>query len=257
MEILDFEPCRLLKPFVRTYKIIESHEEVANRVLPNTSITLAFRFRGQVNYLEGAHKVPLPGAVVTGLRKSVRMINYLGDSATLLVIFKEGGASAFFKVPLHELFEQTVLLDHFLPRQQVEDIGALLSGAADHLERIAIVEQLLLERLMVSESDTAVMTAVQRIQASAGVIRVKGLAAAVYLSQDAFEKRFRKVTGAAPKQFASIVRMNAIIQSRRSGQPLSDLAFDGDYYDQPHFNRYFKLFTGQTPAAFFRAGSFW
>ncbi len=97
MEIHDFAPGKLLKPFIKTYKIIESRYELINRVLPSTSVVMAFRYRGQVNYLKEGNREPLPGTTISGLRKSVRLINYLENSATLLVVFEEAGQQLFLK----------------------------------------------------------------------------------------------------------------------------------------------------------------
>lgn len=50
MKIDDCMPTELLRPFIQTYKIIESQDELVNRVLPNTSLAIAFRCKGRVNY---------------------------------------------------------------------------------------------------------------------------------------------------------------------------------------------------------------
>jgi len=38
---------------------------------------------------------------------------------------------------------------------------------------------------------------------------------------------------------------------------LTETAFDAGYFDQPHFNKDFKLFTGQTPTDFLKSPIFW
>lgn len=80
---------------------------------------------------------------------------------------------------------------------------------------------------------------------------MKDLAAAHFISLDAFEKRFRKATGASPKHFSYIVRMNAVLAGMGQ-QDLIQTAFDAGYYDQAHFNKDFKTFTGQTPSEYLR-----
>lgn len=176
MDIHDFAPGAFLRPFVKTYKIIESSHERINRVLPQTAIAIAFRFKGQVNYLEDDSKNQLPAAVISGLRRSVRLINYQEDAATLIVIFRETGAAAFFKEPLHELFEESVALVNFVDANTVRTIEAQLSGASDHLQRIAIVEQFLLSKLILPKTDPLVAAAVHTIQNAGGIIRAKELA---------------------------------------------------------------------------------
>ncbi|QOG02889.1 helix-turn-helix domain-containing protein [Flavobacterium sp. MDT1-60] len=257
MKIVDFIPTDQLKPFVRTYKIIESQDELVNRVLPNTSLAIAFRCKGNVNYIRENRYDNLPISTISGIRKSVRLINYSKDTATIVIQFKEAGAKAFFKEPLHELFEESVSLDNFIPQEKIAIIEELLAEAKTNNQKIAIIEQFLLSRLHDYKPDKLISAAVAIIQSKKGVVRIKELADTLYISQDAFEKRFRKTIGSSPKQFCYVVRIKSIIDQKQDNQNLIELAFDAGYFDQPHFNKDFRLFTGQTPSEFFKFPSFW
>lgn len=257
MKIIDFIPTEQLKPFVKTYRIIESEDELTNRVLPSTSLAIAFRCKGDVNYIKENQHDKLPVSTISGIRKSVRLINYAKDTATLVVQFKEAGAKAFFKEPLHELFEESVSLDNFIPQQKIAAIEELLAEAKTNNQKIAIIEQFLLSRLHNYKPDYLISAAINIIQSKKGIVKIKELANALFISQDAFEKRFRKTIGSSPKQFCYVVRIKSIIDHKQKNQNLIDLAFDAGYFDQPHFNKDFKLFTGQTPTEFFNFPSFW
>jgi AraC-like DNA-binding protein len=257
MKIVDFIPTEQLKPFVRTYRIIESQDELINRVLPNTSLVIAFRCKGNVNYIRENRYDNLPISTISGIRKSVRLINYSEQTATIVILFKEAGAKAFFKEPLHELFEESVSLDNFIPHEKIAIIEELLAEAKTNNQKIAIIEQFLLSRLHDYKPDKLISAAVAIIQSKKGVIKIKELADTLYISQDAFEKRFRKTIGSSPKQFCYVVRIKSIINQKQDNQNLIDRAFDAGYFDQPHFNKDFKLFTGQTPSEFFKFPSFW
>ncbi|MDR7208403.1 helix-turn-helix transcriptional regulator [Flavobacterium piscis] len=257
MNIVDFNPTEQLKPFVKTYRIIESKDAVINRVLPNTSIAIAFRCKGDVNYIQGNHHEKLPVFAISGIRKSVRLINYSTDTATIVVLFKEAGAKAFFKEPLYELFEESVSLDNFIPQYKIAIIEELLAESKTNSQKIAIVEQFLLSRLYDYKPDKLISAAIAIIHSKKGLIKIKELASNLFISQDAFEKRFRKTIGSSPKQFCCLVRIKSIIDQKEQNQNLIDLAFDAGYFDQPHFNKDFKLFTGQTPSEFFKSPSFW
>jgi len=250
-------PTGLLRPFIRTYLIIESKEELVNRVLPDTSLAIAFKIKGQVNYITSNTSNGLPSSVISGLRKSVRLINYLKDTATIIVLFKETGAAAFFKEPLHELFEESVSLNNFIRQQKILRIEEQLAETQNNHQRIAIIEQFLLSKLYDRKPDRLISAAVHKIYAAKGIIKIKELAGALYISHDAFEKRFRKVVGSSPKQFSSIVRMKSVVNQEQQTGMLTDIALNAGYFDQPHFNKEFKLFTGQTPTDFFKSPSFW
>ena len=257
MKMSAYKPAELLKPFIKTYLIIESADEIINRVLPNTSLAIAFQYKGRVNYVTDNNICKVPTSAVSGLRKSVRLINYLKDTATIIVLFNEGGMSAFFREPLHELFEESVSLDNFITQQKALIIEEQLAEAKNNDQRIAIIEQFLLSQLSYSRPDKLILSALQKIHYWKGNVKIKELANTLYISHDAFEKRFRKIIGTSPKQFSSIVRLKSIVDQKQHSQSLTKIAIDAGYFDQPHFNKDFRLFTGQTPTDFFNSPVFW
>jgi AraC-like DNA-binding protein len=257
MKMEAYTPAALLRPFIKAYKIIESGDELINRVLPNTSFAVAFRFRGQISYITDAGKTALPTATFSGLRKSVRLINYATQTSALIVQFEETGISAFFKQPLHELFEESISLDNFFPQLEISIVEERLAEAPNAFAKIAIVEQFLYSKLLHNKPDKLVSEAITKIHSNNGIIRINELAKSLYISNDAFEKRFRKAVGATPKQFSSIIKIKTIIDQNPAPASFTDIALEHGYYDQPHFNKDFKLFTGQTPTEFFKSGLYW
>lgn len=250
-------PSAALTPYIRKYLVIESAEGSANRVLPDTSLVMAFRFKGDVNYTSDGGGSKLPSAVISGLRNSARIINYSQNSGTILVIFKEAIATALLKAPAHELFNSSLPLDNLFASHDILQIEEQLAGAIGNAQRIFLVENFLLSHLIDIAPDKLVLAAVQKIDSGKGHTKIKDLVNSLYISQDAFEKRFRKATGASPKQYSSIVRMRALVGKGITNQSLSETAYAAGYFDQPHFNKDFKLFTGLTPTDFFRSPLFW
>jgi AraC-like DNA-binding protein len=256
---MNFEahiPTELLSPFILYYLIVESQEEAVNKVLPDTSLVMAFRYKGRMSFEADDNKNDLPSSSLSGLRKSMRLFHYSKGTGNLLVLFKEAGASAFFKNPLHTLFEENVSLDNFLNHQSLSIIEEQLAEARNSTQRIDLIEQFLLTELYDHNPDKLILAALQKIHLAKGIIKIKDLADSLYISHDAFEKRFRRVVGTSPKQLSTIIRIRSIIGSGQKKQKLTEIALDGGYFDQPHFNKDFKLFTGQTPTDFFKVPSF-
>ncbi|MCW3060005.1 MAG: transcriptional regulator, AraC family [Capsulimonas sp.] len=253
MHIEKYRPCDLLKPFVQTYMIVESEFGMDSHVLPGTSLVLAFRCRGTV----ASDGQDLPGSMVTGLRKSRRILRYSPQAATLLVAFTEGGASAFFSAPLHELFGETVALENLIPRHKLNRVEGLMAEAATDMDRIRLAEQFLCSELKTAQMDLLILEAVGKIRMSGGNQRIHDLAADLHLSLDSFEKRFRRAVGASPKQFSSIVRLRNVIGGYLPDRSLSETAHAAGYFDQSHFIKDFQTFTGAAPKEFFQSGSYW
>lgn len=257
MKIEDYLPVKQLRPFVKGYKIIESKDGIVNRVIPATSFTLAFRLSGEIAYLHKDVKEALPTTLFSGLQKSSRLIEYSKDSSTLIVLFSQQGATSFFREPLHQLFEKSIAMDCLVSQPDVSRIEQRLVEEVDNRSKITLVEQFLIARLLNTSPDKVVSEAISNIHFANGNLRIKELANQLYISQDAFEKRFRKATGATPKQFAHIVKMNNVVRQATANPTFLDMAFENGYCDQPHFNKDFKIFTGQTPTDFFRSPQYW
>jgi AraC-like DNA-binding protein len=250
-------PTASLRPFISKYLIIECQDELVNRIFPDTSLVMAFRFKGKTSYVTDHERNTLPTITLSGLRKSGRLVNYAGNSGNILVIFKEAGASALIKEPLHELFDESIPLRDLSGYHDLSMIEDQLSAATGNGQRIQIIEQFLLSKLYDHKTDNLIAAALEKIRQAKGIIRIKDLADTLCISQDAFEKRFRRVAGVSPKQFSFIVRMKAIIGNGIREHTLAETAFNAGYFDQPHFNKDFKLFTGQTPTEFLRSPARW
>ncbi|WP_176885022.1 helix-turn-helix domain-containing protein [Dyadobacter soli] len=250
-------PTPELSPFIKSYKVIKTPAEVVNHVLPETSPVMVFRLSGQVSInLNGGTNVLEP-IVVSGLRKSGRTMAYQSGTTNLLVIFREGGIAPFVREPLHELSDTNVpmnALDGFGDTRLLEE---QLAEQASHVARIALIERFLLSRLSGKTPDYMVLAAIQKIRNAGGQLRIRELAASLHVSQDVFEKRFRRVAGLSAKQFSYIIKMKSVVEQGRTGQTLAQIALDAGYFDQPHFNKDFKLFTGLTPTEFFKSPVLW
>lgn len=256
MKMAHYSPSPLLAPFVKTFLVIESQEGIENNTLPDTSVVMSFRIRGTVSLRQESLLTPLSETGISGLRKSARLLRYAPGTTMLLVIFQEGGAAAFFKTPLHELFDTHLPLDDLVQLRKLEMVEEQLSEAAQPSQWIAIVEQFL-QRELVRQPDLLIQHAVTQIKAADGHIKMKSLAASLFISQDAFEKRFRRIIGTSPKQFAAIVRLRHLLAHYTPHTSLTAAAYSAGYFDQAHFIKDFKGFTGQSPQAFFQSADWW
>ncbi|RRB04414.1 helix-turn-helix domain-containing protein [Larkinella rosea] len=256
MNLKRYTPTGCLKPFVKEFLIVESSVETQNRLLPDTAIVLAFRFSGAVSD-PTENRSQLPVSVITGLRKSSRLLNYSKNTATLLVLFREGGAAAFFREPLHELFGFSLPFDDLIPRRSLAELEERLAEAPTNPHRIAMIEQFLIAKRLRTSPEPLINQAVASIKTAHGKTGIKTLAESLSISQDAFEKRFRRAVGTTPKQFATLVRFRHLITTHSSDQSLTDLAYEAGYFDQAHFIKDFRTFTDQTPHDFFKLPRYW
>jgi AraC-like DNA-binding protein len=257
MNVDKFLPEPVLTPYVKEFLVIDSDQEFDNTLIPDVSIVLSFRFRGVLLALDADREDAFPTVVISGLRKTARQIRYAGGSANFMVIFREGGIAAFSRMGAHELFGLSIPGENIFSGTELAGITERLAEAATNQERAAIVNDFLIGKLAAAKPDPEVDKAIQWIKKQSGIIRIKDLASALYISQDAFEKRFRMRIGATPRQYASVVRLRHLIKTYPSLSSLTEASYEAGYFDQSHFIKDFRGFTGQSPSGFFKNSRFW
>jgi AraC-like DNA-binding protein len=251
MKFDTYIPCDILKPYIKAFAIAESAGEHTYKVLPDTGLTICLQYKIDPSSSHPVNQI-LPGSSgLTGLLDSYRVYKNSPDVGAILVRFKEGGAAAFFKQPIHEFFGESILLDNFMLRSEKQQLEDQLCEARLDIDKVMVVEEFLIGRMNHDPKDDLVQAALALIHNSRGNIRMKGLSEQLYASQSSLEKRFRQVIGASPKKFASIVRFKHLIEQYGSHPSLSALGHEAGFYDQSHFIKEFKYFTGETPETFF------
>jgi YesN/AraC family two-component response regulator len=251
MKFNTYIPCDILKPFVKSFAVQESTIENTYKVLPDTSLVIGFQYRGRLSRIHNGQESSLSVSGVSGLADYSRTFKNSPRIGTVLIFFKEAGATPFFKQPLHELFRESVSLDNFMLRSELLCLEEQLAEAKTDTQRIASVEHFLISRMANTEPDKLVLAALSLIHKSKGNIRIKELMEQLHISQSPLEKRFRQAVGASPKKFASIVRLKNVIQQYNTVSSLTELGYETGFYDQAHFIKEFKTFTGDTPEKFF------
>jgi AraC-like DNA-binding protein len=246
-----FIPRGALKPFISTLAIQETEDVSEYSVLPDTGVVVGFQFKGRLSIVKEKDKTPLSTFGVSGITDRFKVFSNSKNIGTVLVFFKEGGAAHFFKTPIHELFRESVSLDNFLLRSELLVTEEQLCEAKTDAKRIEVIENFLLTQLRSVEPDKLVSTALALIHKSKGNIRISQLTKDLNISQSPLEKRFRSVVGTSPKKFAAIIRMKHALKSFQQNQSLTDLGYEAGFYDQAHFIKEFRTFTGQSPTSFF------
>ena len=246
-----FIPPDILKPFVKSIVITLNPDAATYTILPGTSIVMGFQFSGKLALNEGEKTIALKAAGITGLIDSYRVFNNAPNTGSVLVMFSETGAAAFFGQPMNEIFGQSLALDDLILRSQMDMVAEQLNEALTDAGRVAVVENFLITRLKNYKPDELVNAAVAIIKQHSGNIKIAELAGRLFISQGRLEKRFRKIVGASPKKFASIVRMRCIVDTGAKSASLTQTGLQAGFFDQAHFIKDFKSFTGQTPEQFF------
>ena len=169
------------------------------------------------------------------------------------VHFKPLGMSPFIDVPATELRDRWVPADAVWPRS-VDRIRNQLGDIATATGILRALEDELRARLAGAPSrglDLVQHTA-QRLETSHGAVPVGALIDAAGVSGTHLATQFKSHVGVTPKRMARIYRFARLILSVDARRPVDwpGLAATAGYFDQAHFSREFKDFTGHTPTEY-------
>jgi AraC-like DNA-binding protein len=167
-------------------------------------------------------------------------------------VFSETGAATFFRYSMHELFCRCYSLDDLTSGWRKDNIAVRLREAKTDTDRIRVIEEALMSRLNRKVNDELIASAVELIKQYAGNIKITVLTEKLNISLSQLEKRFRRIVGASPKKFASIVRLRNVIYIASNETSMTRLGLEAGYFDQAHFIKDFKSFTGVTPERYFK-----
>lgn len=130
--------------------------------------------------------------------------------------------------------------------------------AATAEERTGRIAQFISERAGEAYSRNYVLErAMDLIRAAKGRASLAQVAGSLKVNYKWLERNFLKNTGFSPKDFARLQRfINAYVRLKAGkGDNLAALAAACGYYDQSHFTREFKRFTGKPPLKYLAASA--
>lgn len=252
MKFDKFIPTDQLKPYIKYFVVSENEEESQYKVFPSSGLVIGLQYKGKLATIKDNKEHNLEAAGITGIADGYKIFKNSANIGTILVFFTETGFIHFASQPTHELFNQSISLDHVFDKNTITDIEEQLALVETDNQRIRLVEKFMLSQLKDIQTDKLIVEAVKLIYQSKGTIRIKELNEKLHISQSPFEKRFRKVVGTTAKKFASIVRFNSILNSLSETKSLTEICYENNFFDQAHFIKDFKKFTGETPENFKR-----
>jgi AraC-like DNA-binding protein len=146
-------------------------------------------------------------------------------------------------VPLEKLFGQKGL-----------EIEQRILNANTTTEKIQIIETFLIKLLAERKTiDNVINSTIDTIYTSNGQFSVNEFSKSSNISRRQLARKFSDSIGLSPKQLAKIIRIQTTLKALLNQEitSLTDLAYENEYFDQAHFIKDFKEFTGLTPKEFF------
>ncbi|MBB5371124.1 MULTISPECIES: helix-turn-helix domain-containing protein [unclassified Janthinobacterium] len=240
----EYAPLPALRPWlacVWTCRVQAGNTVLRHQVLPDNCIDILCQDQQETSFAVGMMTAPI-NVVSQGLVQ------------TVAARFKPGAAASFFDLPLCELNDGRTDLQSLWGRDMAMRLtDALWSDPLDDLQRIAILQDHLLQRLRSGPPPSAAGItgqAITLIEQTQGRLRVASLAEQLKVSRQHLALQFRHKVGLSPKLFARICRFraaNATLQRLHGAPDWAQLALEHGYFDQSHLIHDFQDFAHSAP----------
>ncbi|UYQ94424.1 helix-turn-helix domain-containing protein [Chitinophaga horti] len=226
-------------------------------VLPDGCIEMFFILGDDIKrFTNGDDYLLQPRQMVLGQITQPFYIAPTGAVHTFAIRFYPYGFANFIKKPISELANTETPLQDVFGEAAANTITQAISQATDTQARITAIETFLLALLQQQTTvDKIVASTVEKIIQSGGSTPIRELMNDDKAKRRQLERHFRKHIGISPKQLCKVIRLQATLQMLLDQRTASftSVAYENEYFDQAHFIKDFKEFTGVTPGEFLTA----
>ena len=172
-----------------------------------------------------------------------------GRYETLGLMFTPLGIYYNFGLSLPEFAHVDRLDDLFFRR----DLAILdhLADASDQTSKLYFIRDVFSKYSVRKQIPTQVIHYFQTLQTK-GPSQIQKLARDIAVSSKHLRSSFKDVVGISPKKHLQLLQLRQVLTSlaTRTDLNLTEVALRHGFYDQSHFIRKFKQFSGMTPSAY-------
>jgi AraC-like DNA-binding protein len=249
-------PHPLLSPFIAKMWVFESSGRLPaldkKLIVPNANFKLAFTCRnglvarvGDKTFIQRENELSF-----TGLVDSAVMLDPQEDAQTKTIVieFNPLGAYRLFHLSYTQVKNKIIGMTDLIGNS-VKVLQLQLAEASSLDLKLQLLQDFLIKRLVKTAPDPIYDYCIHRIIDSKGLMSMAELEKKTGYSARWLHRKFSEHLGTGPKNFSEIVRFKQFYQVYSTGVKMKNLKeyiYDY-YYDQSHFLRAFKRFTGFNP----------
>ncbi|MEW6734367.1 MAG: helix-turn-helix domain-containing protein [Acidobacteriota bacterium] len=247
-----------LSDFVELFWLYEGYQpsHKLERILPTGTMELVINLREdqlKIYDQEDHHQFQsLRSSLISGVHSEFFVIDTASQASVIGIHFKPGGSFPFLGLPANELHNVTISLDTIWGKKADELREQLLTATTPKLKFSLLERYLLAQATQPLVRHPAVAFALETILGGKPVDAISYITTQIGLSPRRFIELFSTQVGLTPKLFCRIQRFQEVIRliDRQEKIEWVELALACGYFDQAHFIRDFRTFSGLNPTAY-------
>ncbi|NGM65093.1 helix-turn-helix domain-containing protein [Sphingobacterium sp. SGR-19] len=238
-------PIKPLQEYIRYFWVLEDFTDNTTcktfKIIPDGLPSLIFQ--NEPNLFFGNDGKAMPQLFLYGQSTRYTEHRVTGEFKVMGVYLQPTALKALFNIDAFELNNQNVSLEYIIN----EPILEKLVNAEFLNEKIDIISRLFLNLIQkIKYNDSKAEFASMQLQDGK---TLKEIQIAMNISERSLERIIKQYVGMSPKTFSRIVRFQSSLNALRKTdfKNFTELAYIADYFDQSHYIKEFKEFTGTNP----------
>jgi len=250
-----YTPDSSLSSLIKCYWSLEGEElpGTQQRIFPDGCIELVFHYGNlfQKYYPDGTANLQ-PRSFIHGQLTRFIEIGGIGKVGMFSIRFQPHGLRPFTSISTHEINDNNIRITDIwgAAGRELED---RMMEAANNEQRVQIIERFLSRQLRSTTINAVISCCVTMINEANGAINIEALSTQLNIGRRHLERQFIAAVGLSPKQYARISRFQHVLSlaEQKRYNTLTDLAYNSGFYDQAHFIKDFREFSGLSPKQYF------
>lgn len=257
MNYQTFQPHSDLESLISCYWTLEvsaENDAEKQRIIPDGCIEMAFILGDDIKrYTTEDEFILQPRAMVLGQTIEPFYIEPTGYVNTFAIRFYPYGFANFVSMSIKDLANKETPIELLFGANTAKELEQNIIQAKDSKHRIEIIEIFLLEKLNDQTTiDNIVKKTVDALLTSKGTESITTILKEDLSKRRQLERNFKKQIGVSPKQLGKVIRLQTALKMllNKKTDTLTNIAYESEYFDQAHFIKDFKEFTGINPNEF-------
>ena len=261
MDYQTYQPHPDLESIISCYWTLEvpaDKDVQRQRIVPDGTIEMAFILGDDIKrYTSEEEFIIQPRSMVLGQIIDPFYIEPTGTVNTFAIRFYPYGFANFVSVPIKDLAETETPIEVLFGEEAAKKLEQDIIQATGTEQRIEIIESFLQnklnEQVMVSNIVTNIVReTIDTLLATKGNASITDILKGDLSKRRQLERMFVKQVGVSPKQLGKLIRLQSALKMllNQEDESLTNIAYSSEYYDQAHFIKDFKEFTGVSPKEF-------
>tara|TARA_R110002073_G_scaffold128999_6_gene275247 strand:- start:7814 stop:8620 length:807 start_codon:yes stop_codon:yes gene_type:complete len=247
-------PKKELSEIIKSFWLIDGEGDVTihkEKIIPDGYPELIFHYGDP-------YKINISGRwelqakeIIAGQIRNYFFLENTGESKMFAIKFQPWALQELFQLEMSSITDHVIVIPNEM-KVLLSSIQEIVAGELDFEKKVAEIEKWFSEFL---EDNKIQMDekykVVESILENKGNIQLSEIQTQFNISERSLERYFKRYVGLSPKFYSRIIRFSHIFQLvQEEAIDWADIVFKAGYYDQSHFIKNFKEFTGEDPSKY-------